>query len=238
VERKLKMQQHIVSQYIKFQKGNAKHLIKHDTFRKENIRYIGGFDISCDLKNPDSACAFLSIFDLETNSIVHEEQHCCIIDQPYVSGCLGLREVPQYLTLLDKVKGKPYFPNILMVDGFGILHQRKYGSASELGHIACKPSIGVGKTLLHIDGLEERSVKKEFAERCKNKGDYIPLIGQSGFVYGAALKSSENASNPLYVSIGHAICLETAIEFVVNTSLYRVPEPIRNSDIKSKLVFK
>lgn len=230
--------QQIISQYIKFQQINSKFIIKSDIFKKDDIRFIGGFDISCDLKNPDSACAFLSIFDLETKSIVHEEQHTSLIELPYVSGCLGLREVRHYLTLLDKIKGKPFYPNILMVDGFGILHQRQYGSASELGHISFIPSIGVGKTLLHIDGFKEKSVKKEFAKRCKNKGDYIPLVGDSGIVYGAALKSSDNASNPLYVSIGHGISLETSIEFVLTTSLYRIPEPIRNSDIKSKLAFK
>jgi deoxyinosine 3'endonuclease (endonuclease V) len=125
-----------------------------------------------------------------------------------------------------------------MIDGFGILHYRAYGSASQLGMETSIPSIGIGKTLLNIDGLDEYMIKERFRKECKNVGDYIKLIGNSGKVYGVAYKSAKDTSNPIYISIGHMISLESCIDIVYKTTKYRIPEPIRNSDIKSKLYLK
>ena len=121
-----------------------------------------------------------------------------------------------------------------MIDGFGILHYREFGSASQIGYETNLPCIGVAKTLLMIDNLDERETKKQFRDKCKNIGDYLELTGTNGKIYGVALKSSD-VENPLYVSIGHKISLETAIKIVKETCIYRIPEPLRNSDIKSKL---
>jgi deoxyinosine 3'endonuclease (endonuclease V) len=68
-------------------------------------------------------------------------------------------------------------------------------------------------------------------------GDYVELVGKSNTIWGLALKSSEKTQNPIYVSIGHKISLETAKNLVLKTCLFKNPEPIRNSDIKSKLYF-
>jgi deoxyinosine 3'endonuclease (endonuclease V) len=69
------------------------------------------------------------------------------------------------------------------------------------------------------------------------KGDYIELKGDSGTIWGVALKSCESSEKPIYVTIGHKINLDTAKNIVLKTCLYKIPEPIRNSDIKSKLYF-
>ena len=122
-----------------------------------------------------------------------------------------------------------------MIDGGGILPPRGFGSASHIGLETGIPSIGVAKTLMCVDGLNEKQVKARFKRECPEAGDHISLIGQSNKVYGAAVKSSDNVTNPLYVSVGHNISLETAVSLVTQTSKYRIPEPIRNSDIKSKL---
>jgi deoxyinosine 3'endonuclease (endonuclease V) len=88
-----------------------------------------------------------------------------------------------------------------------------------------------------IDGLDEHNIKTEFKTRCRLKGEYINLVGNSGKIYGSALKSADNTSNPIYVSIGYGCDLETATKIVNKISFYKIPEPIRNSDIKSKLYF-
>lgn len=89
-----------------------------------------------------------------------------------------------------------------MIDGFGILHPRGFGSASHVGHSLNIPTIGVAKTLMCIDGLNEHEIKKEFKSKCVLKGDYINLTGNSGKLYGSALKSADSSTNPIYVSIG------------------------------------
>jgi deoxyinosine 3'endonuclease (endonuclease V) len=227
----------VIQTYINFQSKNAKYIIQKDIFKKEEIQFVGGLDISFKKDNSNTACAFLTIFDIKSNIIIYEDYNVFTLEFPYISGCLGLREVPHYLELLYKIESKSFYPQLLMVDGFGVLHQREYGSASELGHKINLPTIGIGKTLLSIDGLNETEIKNFFKTNCKTKGDYMFLIGKSKKIFGAALKSSNNSSNPIYVSIGYGISLETSIEFVNKLCIHRIPEPIRNSDIKSKLYF-
>ena len=123
----------------------------------------------------------------------------------------------------------------MFVDGFGILHPREFGSASDIGVKLNIPTVGIAKTLFCIHGLNEKVVKSEFKTKCKIKGDFFHLVGSNGKLYGAALKTSNDMTNPLYISIGHKISLQTAIHLVLLTCEFKNPEPIRNSDIKSKL---
>jgi deoxyinosine 3'endonuclease (endonuclease V) len=208
-------------------------------FNLQHIRYIGGLDISFDKKDANRACAYITVFDLQTNKIVYENYHLCSMTIPYVSGFLGFREIPEYKLLLTAMKNEesPYYPDVLMIDGFGILHPREFGSASHLGLELDIPTIGIAKTLLCMDGLNEHTIKQQFREKCHSKGDFIPLMGDSSTVWGVAFKSSEHAQNPIYISIGHKISLETATQLVMQTCIFKTPEPIRNSDIKSKLYF-
>jgi deoxyinosine 3'endonuclease (endonuclease V) len=220
-----------------YQLENAAKIVKTDTFTLDDVMYIAGLDISFDKmdKSNSKACAYITVYDVIRKKIVYEDYNLCILSIPYISGFLGFREVPEYLKLLAKLKEtKPeFYPHVLQVDGCGILHHRGFGSASHLGFITGLASIGVAKTLLHIDGLNEKECKALCKTTCNHVGDYNHLIGESGKLYGVALKSS-TADNPIYVSIGHNISLESAIKLTLRTCIFRIPEPIRNSDIKSR----
>lgn len=225
----------ITDSWKSYQLTNKNNIVKTDTFNIEDLVYIGGLDISFSKKKENVACAYLTIYNFKEHKIIHEEYKVCEMKVPYVSGYLGFREIPEYVELLQRVKDKPFYPQLLLVDGCGILHHREFGSASHIGFEINLPSIGVSKTLLCHDGLSERYIKNEFNRKCYNKGDIVELKGRSGGVWGVALKSGNNVTNPIYVSIGHKISLETAIKIVIECSDFRIPEPIRNSDIKSKL---
>ncbi|QKF93765.1 endonuclease V [Fadolivirus algeromassiliense] len=226
-----------VDEWSKYQEENAKKIITTDTIPLSSIKYIGGVDISFNKADPSIACGYLTIYDIDNQKIVYEDYKQIKLTLPYVSGFLGFREMPVYTELLNKIKSNnpEYYPDVIMVDGCGILHQRGFGSASHLGYVHDIISIGIGKTLMCIDGLDEKLTKKEFQEKCKQKGNYIKLIGNSGKVYGVALKGAQDTLNPIYVSVGHKISLESAVDLVTRCCLYRIPEPIRNSDQKSKL---
>lgn len=226
-----------ILEYEKYQIENAKNVVINDTFNITKIRYIGGLDISFDKKDPNNACSYLTVYDLTTKTIIYENYNLCKMMVPYQSGYLGIREVPEYINLLNKIKHEIFYPEILLIDGFGILHQREFGSACDVGVSLNIPTIGVAKTLMCIDGLDEKTIKKEFKNKCLDKGSYLNLVGNSGKIYGCAFKSSHDSSNPIYISIGHMCSLKTAIEIINKTCIYRIPEPIRNSDIKSKLYF-
>lgn len=224
-------------EWIEYQNSNASQVIQTDLEDFTKIRYIGGLDISFDKSDDSKACGYLSIWDCVDNKIVWEIHKVCTLTIPYVSGFLGFRELPIYKELIENLKQSQtqYFPQVLFVDGFGILHHRGFGSACQIGYELDIPTIGIGKTLLYIDGLDEFVIKTQFKNSCVKKGDWVSLIGKSGKTYGAALKTSDDSTNPLYVTIGHKISIDTSINLVIKTCLFKNPEPIRNSDIKSKL---
>ena len=207
------------------------------------------------------------------------------------------------------------------MDGFGLLHPRRCGSASQLGVLSGFPTVGVGKALLHIDGLSQRDARLQLrdaeqdafeaagpqapsvsqqdeqdvcdsrqveasdlaavessCQRCSvaecrcHLGDspvacsardlnvvsdtckqalcqektpaacdsstdaplQLLLIGNSGEVLGIALRPRTDIKRPIYVSVGHRISLSTAVAVVQACCRHRVPEPIRQADIRSR----
>lgn len=221
---------------IQYQQKCAKSVICVDTFRIEDVRLVGGVDISFE-KGTDRACAYITVMDYKTLGIVYEDHEVMEMKMPYISGLLGFREVPIYKVLLERLKREKgeYYPDVVMVDGCGVMHHRGFGSASHLGYELGLPTVGVNKSFLCLDGLDERVMKGEFREKCKRKGDFVELVGKSGKVYGAGVKTSDDTINPVFVSVGHKVSLGTAVEIVMGMSVYKIPEPIRNSDIKSKV---
>jgi len=84
-----------------------------------------------------------------------------------------------------------------------------------------------------LDGLDEKKINNVF----KNKEiKEYELKGDSGVIHGKAI--STNETRPIFVSVGHKISLNTAVEIVKKCSKYRIPEPIRLADIRSKLYFE
>ncbi|RWR93135.1 Endonuclease V [Cinnamomum micranthum f. kanehirae] len=90
--------------------------------------------------------------------------------------------------------------------------------------------------LHHVDGLTQSGVRQllEAQENCTK--DVITLIGNSGRIWGAAMRSTEGSLKPLFISTGHRILLNSAIKVVKMCCKYRVPEPIRQADIRKKVV--
>lgn len=77
------------------------------------------------------------------------------MDAPYIPGFLAFREAPHLMKLFQKLKDtKPQFmPQVILVDGNGVLHQNGFGLASHFGVLADIPTIGCGKTVFYVDGI-------------------------------------------------------------------------------------
>jgi len=132
---------------------------------------------------------------------------------PYVPGLLSFREVPAVLDALEKLRT---LPDLLLCDGQGTAHPRRFGIACHLGLLINLPAIGVGKSLLV--GKHE--------EVLDTKGAWQPLTHR-GETIGAVLRTRPG-TKPLYISPGHRISLATAIDFVLRcTTRYRLPETTR-----------
>lgn len=135
---------------------------------------------------------------------------------PYVPGFLSFREVPAVLEALEKLS---ITPDLILCDGQGIAHPRKFGIACHLGVLTNIPAIGVAKSLLvgkHSELSEQRLA-------------WQPLIYR-GETIGAVLRTRTGVK-PVYVSSGHRVSLTTAIDYVLRcTTKYRLPETTRWAD--------
>ncbi|KAA8521009.1 hypothetical protein F0562_011702 [Nyssa sinensis] len=193
------------------------------------LKYAGGVDISFSKEDPSTACGILVVLDLQTLQVVYEDYSVVRLHIPYVPGFLAFREAPVFSELLEKMKNSahPFYPQLLMVDGNGLLHPRGFGLASHLGVLVNLPTIGIGKNLHHVDGLTQSRVKQLLEARAKFTEDTIILTGDSGHTLGAAMRSTLGSLKPIFISVGHRISLATAIKIAKVTCKYRVPEPIR-----------
>ncbi|MBR0553812.1 deoxyribonuclease V [Stakelama marina] len=119
---------------------------------------------------------------------------------PYIPGYLGFRECPSLIAALDRMERAP---DLILVDGHGISHPRRCGIATHLGVVTGIPTIGVAKSLLcgRIEGTLDEAA-----------GSTAPLVDRDEQV-GVAMRTRRRA-NPIYVSTGHRVSLDSAVEWV------------------------
>jgi deoxyribonuclease V len=178
------------------------------------LRYIAGVDVGFEAGGTvtRAAVVVLSFPDLER---VETALALRPTSFPYVPGLLSFREAP---AILEALSGLKVPPDLLMCDGQGIAHPRRLGIASHLGLLTGLPSIGAAKSIL----------VGRHAPLGDQPGAWQPLVDR-GEVVGAALRTRPGVK-PVYVSIGHRLSLETAIELVLRcTGEYRLPEPTRQA---------
>ncbi len=138
------------------------------------------------------------------------------VNFPYIPGLLSYRETPVILEAFEKLK---QCPDLLIIDGHGIAHPRRFGIACHIGLLLDVPSIGCAKTLL----------VGEYDEPCPEQGGFSYLKDQ-GEIIGAVLRTRSNVK-PVYVSIGHSVDLQDCIHFVLNCCRgFRLPETTRRAD--------
>ena len=175
------------------------------------VTTIGGVDISIKTETARAAIVILQYPDLQP---LEAELADVPLVFPYLPGLLAFREGPAVLAAWEKLKKKPA---LLMFDGQGIAHPRGIGIASQMGLWLEHPTIGVAKSRLY-GRHQEVGIKS---------GDRADLLDNKGNLIGAVLRTREK-TNPLYVSPGHLMDVEHAIEFVLSCcTTYHLPEPTR-----------
>jgi len=199
-------------QAIAIQELLRSQVIRQDQFTA--IHTVAGIDVGFISGNQvaRAAVAVLGFPGLDLQEVSLAER---IAGFPYVPGLLSFREIPVILEALSQLKT---LPDLLICDGHGLAHPRRFGLASHLGLICDLPSIGAAKSLLIG---EHDAVGPQ-------RGDWQPLIDHAE-VIGAALCTRLGAK-PVFVSIGHRLSLETAIDFVLRcTKEFRLPETTRHA---------
>jgi deoxyribonuclease V len=180
---------------------------------------IAGVDVGYDpVRNlAHSAIVTMTLKGLKVQEVV---QAFVPVAFPYIPGLLSFREIPAILAALGQLQR---MPELLMVDGQGVAHPRRFGIASHLGVLLDTPGIGVAKSRL----------TGRFTFPGPVKGDRSPLMAGKELI-GTVLRSRDNVQ-PLFISPGHRVDIETSVELTEQClTRYRLPEPIRLADKLSK----
>jgi deoxyribonuclease V len=179
-------------------------------------RTVGGFDLSV-RRGAEVARAAAVVVNLETMETEAEAVVELPLRFPYVPGLLSFRETPALLAVYERLSARP---DVLMLDGQGLAHPRRFGIACHVGVALGLPALGAAKSPL---------VGKD-ARPGPDRGDTAPVTHR-GEVVGAAVRTRPRA-NPIWVSAGHLITLEEAVALVLQLSpRYRIPEPTRRAHI-------
>lgn len=190
------------------QKKVANRVVKEDESGTPST--VAGCDISfSEDETAYSACVLFEYPELEKI-----ESRCVKVevDFPYIPTFLAFRELKPMLKTVKDMESDVY-----LIDSQGLAHPRRAGLASHLGVIIDKPTIGVAKSKLC--GEIEKEPDPE-------KGSYT-YLKDDGETIGAAVRTRTD-TNPVFVSIGHKVSLEKAVEITLQSSpQYKVPEPIR-----------
>ncbi len=187
--------------------------------RLGGVRYVAGLDVAFEQRKTVARGAVV-LLSLPTLEVVESHIARLPLVFPYVPGLLSFREVPVLLEALRRLSRRP---DLLLCDGQGFAHPRRFGLACHLGVLTELPAVGVAKSRLigeHGPVPEDRGAWTDLTDR----GERI----------GAVLRSRPGV-RPLYVSSGHRIDLPTAVRYVMRCATrYRLPEPTRLADRLSK----
>ena len=136
---------------------------------------------------------------------------------PYVPGLLSFREAPVLLKCFRKLRCAP---DVVMIDGHGLAHPRRFGIACHIGWLLDVPTIGCAKSIL----------VGEYQRLGKRRGAIAPLI-HKGEVVGCAVRTRTGVQ-PVYISSGHRIDLPTAVRLALRCApRVRLPEPTRQAHL-------
>jgi deoxyribonuclease V len=183
--------------------------------RLARIERVAGADIAFDMRQ-NVAIAGVVVFQFPEMNEVERVWARRPITFPYVPGLLSFREIPALLRAFAKLR---LAPDLIFCDGHGYAHPRRFGIASHLGVVLDCPTVGCAKSILV--GVPE--------EPGNRAGAWAPLI-EEGETIAAVLRTREGVK-PVYISQGHRVSLETAIEFArAAMDGLRIPRPTREAD--------
>ena len=176
------------------------------------IRFVAGAD--CSYSQDDMECAAaIVLWDLEREVVAESETSLSEVHFPYISGLFAFREVPAILRLLERF---PVAPQLIICDGHGIAHPRRFGLASHVGVLTGIPTIGCAK----------RRLCGTFVEPNNSRGSKSPLVDRNEII-GTVLRTRTGV-RPVFISVGHLIDISTAERIILACTPHsRIPEPLR-----------
>lgn len=190
-------------------------LVTADEGPRPGTGNVTGLDVAYDDAR-DLVAAAAVVLDGRTLEVVEETTAVGRVSFPYVPGLLAFREIPTVLAALGRLTTDP---GLLVCDGYGLAHPRRFGLASHLGVVTGRSSIGVAKNPFTFT----------YEQPGTARGAATDLIAE-GETVGRALRTRAGVK-PVFVSVGHRVSLESACAHTLHlTPRFRLPETTRHAD--------
>lgn len=213
-------------EFIKIQNELKEQITLNNNFNIEDINLIAGVDLAYWEENSKQygTCSIV-VINYKTKEVVEKISVVGEIKVPYVAGFLAFRELP---LVIDAAKALTIEPDLFIFDGNGYLHFNNMGIATHAAFFLNKPTIGVAKSYLKVNGVDFKAPGNE-------KGDYTDIIIDNN-VYGRALRTRKDVK-PIFLSCGNYIDLDTATEIALNliNKESRIPIPTRLADLETHI---
>ncbi len=153
------------------------------------------------------------VFDYPSFNILDKLHYISDVKFPYVPGYLSFREG---IPIIEGWRKLGVTADILLIDGHGIAHPRRFGLATYVGYMLNTPSIGIAKKVL----------TGQYEEPAETKGSYS-LLADGTELLGMVLRTREKVK-PIFISPGFIINIQDAFNFVASLpGKYKLPEPTR-----------
>jgi deoxyribonuclease V len=201
------------------------------------LRLIAGLDVAYATDESRVAGA-VCLLDAETLELVETATALRPVDFPYIPGLLAFREIP---ALLDALAQLTVVPDVLVCDGYGLAHPRRFGLACHLGILTGIPTFGVAKTPFvgrFAEPGQERGAVSDLIDGgpegdAPAKGEDVPDVE----IVGRVLRTQAGIK-PVFISVGHRIGLDEAtgltLRLAPSSPGFRLPETTRRSDQLSR----
>lgn len=198
---------------IALQERLREKVIARDDFGR--VELVAGADAAFD-KKAGLAFGAVVVFEFPSMREVERKAAARKLEFPYAPGLLSFREIP---VLLDAFAKLEHGLDLIMFDGQGLAHPRRFGLACHAGVLLDIPSIGCAKS--RLTGKAE--------EPGRERGEWSPLRDKDDVV-GAVLRTRRGVK-PVYISIGHRVSLDAALKFATACcDGLRIPVPTRAAD--------
>ena len=188
--------------------------VREERLPPESIRILAAADVSFSKRSPVLYAAVL-VYSFPDLQLIEHREAVSEAEFPYIPGLFFSREAPPLLPLFESLSHKP---DVVLVDGQGVAHPRRFGIASHLGVLLDLPTIGCAKSRL----------VGEFSHIPETRGETVDLLDDGELI--GKLVCTRSGTRPVYVSVGHRVTLDDAVEIVLQSApKYRIPEPLRGA---------
>ncbi|GAA1643377.1 endonuclease V [Catellatospora bangladeshensis] len=202
-----------------------------------SARTAAGLDVSYeDDGDTGRAVAAVVVLDVATLEVVETAVASGPVTFPYVPGLLAFRELPVLTEALERLT---VTPDVLVCDGYGVAHPRRFGLACHVGVLTGLPTFGVAKTAFVVrepsapGPAAEQTAGGAHQEPGPRRGDWAPLTDGTETL-GRVLRTQPGVK-PVFVSVGHRVDLDTATALTLALApRYRLPETTRQADQLSR----